>query len=192
MTVTKLMIAGVAATLTAAPAFAGSIDAAPADPIPTPVQVVDTTGDWTGGYVGLNLGYADLEADGNSGDGNFYGLSAGYDQDLGNWVVGGGIDYDQLDIGLGGSDVENALRLKLRAGYDLGSGLVYGTAGAVRIDVEGVGDDTGFFVGAGYEHKVTEQVSLGTEVLYHKVNDFNNSGSDVEATTVAAKVNFRF
>lgn len=150
------------------------------------------SGDWTGGYVGLNLGFADLEAGATEADGGFYGLTAGYDYDLGDWVVGAGIDYDRLDINLGGSNVDSAARLKVRAGYDLGDGLIYGTAGAVRVDVAGLGDDTGYFVGAGYEHKVTEQISVGGEVLYHDISNFNGSGTDVEATTFAAKVNFRF
>ncbi|MCG7495114.1 outer membrane protein [Thalassobius sp. Cn5-15] len=192
MTLNKLILTGVVATLTAAPAFAGSADPAPVDPTPEPVSLAPVAAPWTGGYVGLNLGYADIEAGALDADGGFYGLSAGYDYDLGDWVIGGGIDYDRLDIDLGGNDVESAARLKVRAGYDLGDGLLYGTAGAVRIDVDTLGDDTGYFIGAGYEHRVTDQVSVGGEILYHEVDDFNGSGVDVEATTIAAKVNFRF
>ena len=196
MTLNKLLIAGVAASMTAtlaAPAFAGSADAAPATPdvIPAPAPVV-ADGDWTGAYGGLSVGFGDVTAGTDAGDGATYGLSLGYDQDFGQWVLGAGIDYENADITLGGNEVDNTARLKLRAGYDLGQGLLYATAGAVRMDVASVGDDTGYFAGVGYEHMITDQVSVGGEVLLNKIDNFAGTGDDLEATTVAAKVNFRF
>jgi len=196
MTLNKLLIAGVAASMTAtlaAPAFAGSADAAPTAPdvIPAAAPTV-ADGNWTGAYGGLSVGYGDVTAGANSGDGATYGLSLGYDQDFGQWVLGAGLDYENTDITVDGNDIDNTARLKLRAGYDLGQGLVYATAGAVRMDVAGVGDDNGYFAGVGYEHMLTDQVSVGGEVLFNKIDNFAGTGDDLEATTAAAKVNFRF
>lgn len=192
MTLNKLLIAGVAASIAAAPAFAGSADPAPATPdVAAPVSVLPDQ-DWTGGYVGLSAGIANLDADGTTADGPVYGLSAGYDLDLGDWVVGAGLDYERNDVTIGTDTLENTTRLKLRAGRDLGQGLIYATAGAARMETADLGDDNGYFAGVGYEHMITDQISVGGEVLYHLAEDFAGTGDDLENTTVNAKVNFRF
>lgn len=196
MTATRLSLAAIGAALIAAPALAGSPTPPPADPVIAPAPVVPAGTDWTGAYGSLNLGYADVSTSGAatlSGDGMIGGLSLGYDYDFGNVVLGAGLDYDLADIDVGGADtLESVARLKLRAGYDMGRGLLYATGGAARATLANLGDDTGYFAGVGYEHLITDNVSVGGEVLYHAFDDFNGSGIDVEATTVAAKVNFRF
>lgn len=189
MTLNKVIITAVVTSLVTAPVMAGSAAAAPTDPVPQ--YNAPVSGDWTGGYVGLNLGYGKTEMNGSSDKEPFYGLSAGYDYDMGNIVVGGGLEFDKMDSKLGAETVESAARVKLRAGYDLGNGLAYGTAGAVRFDTKTAGTDTGYFVGAGYEHKMTDQISVGTEVIYNKVKTFKG-GSDLKGTTISAKVNYRF
>ncbi len=192
MRIKTLALASVATAAIAAPAFAGSPTTPPADPvIAAPVVPVATSGDWTGAYGGLSLGYADTSTTGASDSGALYGLSMGYDYDLGNWVMGGGIDYDWTDLNLGGANVDNVARLKLRAGYDMGNGLLYGTGGMAKAYTS-VGDDTGWFAGLGYEHKLTQNVSLGGEVLYHQFDDFAGTGNDIDATTIAIKTNYRF
>ncbi|MBR9650312.1 outer membrane protein [Thalassovita aquimarina] len=196
MTFKRLSLATVGAALIAAPAFAGSVAPAPADPVIAPAPVASPGIDWTGAYGGLSLGYADVSTSGAaslSGDGMIGGLSLGYDYDLGNIVLGAGIDYDISDIDVGGADtLESVARLKLRAGYEMGRGLLYATGGAAQASLANLGEDTGYFAGIGYEHMLTDKVSIGGEVLYHAFDDFNGSGIDVEATTAAAKVNFRF
>jgi len=151
--------------------------------------------DWTGGYVGLQLGYADVGTDsvtGLSGDDVIGGVTAGYDWDFGNFVLGVGVDADIADLAVGGVTLERVYRLKARAGYDLGNGLLYATAGGVGADIDGLGYDTGYFVGAGYEHMVTDTISLGGEVLYHEFDNFKSSGIDVDATTFQIRANYRF
>ncbi|WP_322867521.1 outer membrane protein [Aquicoccus sp. G2-2] len=183
-----------AATALAAPAFAGSPAPAPVDtPVAVPVAPLPVSGDWTGFYGGLSLGYgsADLSGGGGNDSGAVYGLSAGYDYDMGNWVVGAGIDYDWANLNPGGTSIDNFARLKLRAGYDLGQGLAYATAGGERAYTS-LGDDTGWVAGLGYEQKITDHLSLGGEVLYHKYEDFNGSGVNVDGTSIAIKTNYRF
>ena len=67
------------------------------------------------------------------------GVHAGYNRDLGDWVVGAEVDYDRVDAnlsrgGAGGEELDSIARLKLRAGYDLGPTLLYATAGSARAE----------------------------------------------------------
>jgi hypothetical protein len=39
---------------------------------------------------------------------------------------------------------------------------------------------------------VTDQFSLGGEVLYHEFDNFSGTGADVDATTVQVRGTFRF
>jgi opacity protein-like surface antigen len=180
----------------ATPALAGSLATPLTEPtVPAPVIVAAPAGgDWTGAYGGLQLGYGQGNATGGlEGDGVIGGLTFGYDYDFGQFVLGAGLDYDITDIDLGGATtIENVVRLKLRAGYDLGQSLVYVSAGGARADTSTLGNDTGWFAGAGYEYRLTESLSLGGEVLYHQFDDFNGSGADVDATTVQIRALFRF
>ena len=188
------LAAGLALTT---PAFAGD----PGTPIPTDDVFVPTeaplaaTGpDWTGAYGGLQLGYADVGSNAAvNGDDWIAGLTAGYDYDLGDFVLGGGIDYDFADISLGGGlQLESVFRAKLRGGYKIGNGLLYGTGGYALADTNTLGSEDGYFIGAGYEHLITDNLSLGGEVLYHEFDNYGSTATDVDATTYQAHATFRF
>jgi opacity protein-like surface antigen len=186
-----------AIAIAGAPALAGSTEPPVIEPPVTqaaPLPV--TTGpDWTGFYAGAQLGYADIDTNVSGSNGDVIGgLVAGYDFDLGNWVVGGGLDYDFADISVanGAADVESVFRAKLRGGYKLGDGLLYGTGGYAMADTDTLGSDDGYFIGAGYEHLVTENLSVGGEVLYHEFDNYNSTPVDVDATTVQIRGTFRF
>ncbi len=190
----SLLAAG--AALAAGPALAGSIGTPVKEPPLAPVApAVDPGPDWTGFYGGAQIGYGDVDANvpGVSGDGAIGGLTFGYDYDFGNWVVGGGIDYDWADISVTPvNSLDNIFRAKLRGGYKIGDGLVYATGGYANADISGAGDDDGYFIGGGYEHMIAENISLGGEVLYHEFDNFNGTATDVEATTVQVRGTFRF
>jgi opacity protein-like surface antigen len=195
---TTTAIATVAA-FAAMPALAGNVSEPAPDPViaaPAPAPVAPATPNWTGFYAGGQIGWAWVDTDiaGVDGDDVIGGLVAGYDYDLGDWVVGGGIDYDFADIGLSGTtaSVEEVLRAKLRAGYKIGQGLVYGTGGYAWADTNTIGDDDGWFIGGGYEHRVTDNVSVGGEVLYHEFDSFGTVNTDVDATTAQVRVTYRF
>jgi len=196
----KFLLSATAATaLMAGTAFAGNIEPAPMEPVlaPAPAPVFSSP-NWTGFYAGGQLGYANVDTNfaGVDGDGLIGGLTAGYDYDLGNWVVGAGLDYDWTDVSLNNvpsTDIDNIFRAKLRGGYKLGNGLLYATAGYANADTNNLGDEDGYFVGAGYEHMVTQNVSLGGEILYHEFDGFNTTpNTDVEATTAQVRATFRF
>lgn len=167
-------------------------------PVAAPVIVeLAPNGDWNGGYVGGQIGYGDASAGSIDGDGAFYGVRGGYDWDLGKWVVGAGLDWDKTDIDLGsaGDNLDSIARLKLRAGYDLGRTLVYATAGGARAkaDLGGVSrSDNGWFAGIGADYALNDRWTIGGEVLHNQFDDFDNTGTDIDATTAALTVGFRF
>ncbi len=188
-----------ALVLGAAPAFAGNTLPPVDDTVVAPVAPpAPTTPNWTGLYGGVQLGYNNLDSNISGGDDAFIGgLFVGYDYDFGDFVLGSSIDYDFTDAEVSTApnppvDLENIFRAKLRAGYKLGNGLIYGTGGYAQADTDNLGDEDGYFIGAGYETMLTESFSLGGEVLYHEFDNFNGSNADVEPTTVQIRGTFRF
>lgn len=150
-------------------------------------------GDWTGAYGGIQLGYGDVSANpGASDSDSVYGVQLGYDHDLGNWVIGGRLDYTGTNISVAITKIESVARLGLRAGYDTGQGLAYGIAGGARMTTSNAGDDTGWYAGLGYEHMITDQISLNGEILHHRFVSFNGSATDVDYTVFNVGLNYRF
>ncbi len=184
--------------LLAAPVLAGGYTGPVVEaPVVAPIIAVAPNGDWNGGYVGGQIGYGDASAGAIDGNGAFYGVRGGYDWDLGQWVVGAGLDWDKTDIDLGsaGDNLDSIARLKLRAGYDLGRTLVYATGGAARADADlgGVShSDNGWFAGVGADYALNDSWTIGGEVLHNQFDDFDNTGIDIDATTAAVTVGFRF
>lgn len=193
---TKLAAASAAALALASPVVAGGMQPVTAEPVvAAPAPVVSYGGDWTGGYAGLNLGYADVSTDipGISGDDATYGIHLGYDYDFGQFVLGGELEYDAMDVNVGGAtDLDSVARLKIRGGYDMGRTLLYVTAGIAEANTSTLGSDTGGFGGIGLAYQVTDTFYVGGEVLGHRFDDFNNTGIDVDATTVSLRGGVRF
>jgi opacity protein-like surface antigen len=150
--------------------------------------------DWTGFYVGGQLGVAFGDADFASSDESVIGgVTLGYDHDFGQWVLGGALDYDFTDIDIApGSALEEIFRLKVRAGPKIGRGLLYGTGGYAYADSDNMGDEDGWFIGGGYEYMVNDRFSVGGEVLYHEFDGFDGTNNDVDVTTVQVRATFRF
>lgn len=199
----RLSIAPAIAALVAAPAVAGSLDAPPPmDPVYAPAPApAAVSGDWTGFYAGGQIGYGDFTVESGAGDidgdGLLGGLHVGYNWDFGTFVFGIEGDYDlaDVDIGSGVGSIDSVARLKLRAGYDAGRTLLYGTAGLAYADASVLGDDlsdTGWFAGVGVGYQMTDNFVLGGELLTHRFDDFDSSGLDVKATTATLRASFRF
>lgn len=187
-----------------APAFAGGLAEPAPTPVitPAPVMPVATRIDWTGPYIGVQLGngWLSFEDDGieTEADDLLYGVHAGYNFDFGNFVLGGEIDHDQTEIAIDDfNSLDNITRAKLRAGVGFGQALVYATAGAAHANAT-IDDlsysDTGYFYGAGVQYMLTDRVSIGGEVLQHEWGDFDEAlpTGDVSATTLSARVSMRF
>ena len=198
-------------TLAAAGAMAGlavpAMAAGPAQPLadpvvmaPAPAPVVTT--DWTGPYLGAQLGWGSLGADDGAGveiddDGVVGGLTAGYLHDFGQFVLGGEAQYDWTGIEdeAAGGELENIGRLKAIAGFDAGRTLIYGSAGWATASLATPAvdyDGDGWLVGAGVDYLLNETVTVGGEVMRHQFDDLDDSGIDADVTTVQAKMTFRF
>ncbi|MEM1151573.1 MAG: outer membrane beta-barrel protein [Pseudomonadota bacterium] len=151
-----------------------------------------------GPSVGLQLSYGDADTSGPSLDGEdtLIGLRAYYDVDFGNFIAGGGLQYDSTEIDLDGvADVDDVFRLGARVGVANGPAYFYGTAGFAQASTSGpadAGDSDGYFVGAGAEAFVADNITVGGEILYHEFEDFDIGSLEAEVTTIGFNVNYRF
>jgi len=145
--------------------------------------------DWTGFYIGAQIGWSDLSVPGASDDDVSYGVHAGYNHDLGNFVLGGEIDYSTAEYTLLGitGDVDT-LRVKARGGYDIGSALFYGVLGYVDLD-DGVSSEDGISYGIGASYKVTDNVVVGAEYLR---DDVDILGVDFEVDSFNIRASYQF
>ena len=196
-------IAAMIATITlTAPAFAGGPVAVVEEPAVVPAAEADVAPglDWSGAYVGAQLGYGDVDSNGAALDGHgaIGGVHAGYRWDLGNWVAGGELSWDKASIDLGavaGDELDSVAALKLMAGREIGNSLVYGTLGAAQAKATVGGadlSDTGLVYGLGFDYALNNKWTVGGEVLQHQFDNFDATGTDFDATTIKAKVGLRF
>lgn len=192
----------IGAGLLAAPAFAGSLDQPVTEPaieaVPQ-IAPVNTGGDWTGAYAGVQLGFGKVTSTGTAleGQGALGGVHAGYNHDFGKLVLGGEVDWDKAkaDLSSGAGTLESIARLKLKAGADLGRVMVYGTAGVAQANATVGGaslSDTGVFGGLGLDYALSDKWVVGGEVLRHNFGNFDSSGIDLNATTVTARASLKF
>lgn len=190
-----LMTSALALAALGTTAQAGALEDPVVEPAVQPVTMAPAPtmgGEWTGPYGGLSFGKLRAETGGTEEDGSVYGGFVGYDYDFGRFVAGGELDYQVTDdYDLGGVDVDNVLRLKLRGGYDLGRALVYATVGGARADTS-IGDADGLVAGLGVDFKVTENFTVGAEYLAHQFDDIGDTNVDVDADTISLRGAYRF
>lgn len=194
----KFAIAAVAGSLIAGSAVAGGYTAPVVEPTVAPIvtsPVSTDVSDWTGFYAGVQYGKGTLKNKLNESDFAAYGLHAGYNHDLGNWVVGGELDYNKVDADKF-ADKGDLTRLRARAGYDLGKFMPYVTLGAAHLSQKTtMGDisETAVTYGIGAEYKVTEQFTVGAEYTKQDFNDIANvKGRDVDSNMVQMRASYRF
>lgn len=198
----KTIAALIATAAISAPAFAGGPVAVAEEPMIAPVAeaYVAPGLDWSGAYVGAQLGYGDVNSNGAGLDGNGWlgGVHAGYRWDMGSWVAGTELSWDKTSIDLGatpGDQLDNVAALKLTAGREIGNSLVYGALGYAHANATVAGadlSDSGMVYGIGFDHALNDKWTVGGEVLQHNFNNFDASGVDLDATTLKAKVAMRF
>ncbi len=197
----SMMIAGPFAAMLAVPALAGGPTTAAPEPVIIPAEPYVAPGiDWSGAYVGGQIGYGDTDTTGGALDGHgmLGGVHAGYRWDMGSFVAGVELDHDATNIDLGvtpGDTLDAVTRLKLTAGTEMGNALLYGALGGAHASATVGGadlSDSGYFLGAGVTYALTDSWTVGGELLQHKFSDFDGSGVDLDATTVTARVGFRF
>ncbi|MDE3081354.1 MAG: outer membrane beta-barrel protein [Paracoccaceae bacterium] len=189
-----LALAATAASALAVPAFAGNLAApkvepqvaAPAAAAPAPAAM--PAGDWTGGYVGVGLGYdsANGPKTGNSGVGSVF---AGYNYDFGKFVLGGEIGANKAHAGWGPNTLTTSYDAKLKGGVGMGRTLFYGAVGAEHADnVHG----TAPLIGIGVDYKLTDKILVGGEADYTHFKNADNAGNSLNNTRIQARVSFRF
>jgi outer membrane immunogenic protein len=208
----KILLASVALLGFAGAASAADLPVRAAPPAPIIAAVPVFT--WTGFYVGVNAGYGwntndsitvggvrfDLDDEG----GFVGGAQAGYNYQIGSFVVGleGDIQYadfggdDRFDFdrdGIADDDFNNSDwfgTVRARAGVAFDRALIYATGGFAFAD-----DATGWTVGGGLEYAFTNNLSAKVEGLYVNLDQDDNFlgiDSDAEFGVVRAGLNFRF
>jgi outer membrane immunogenic protein len=208
----KILLASVALLGFAGAASAADLPVRAAPPAPIIASVPVFT--WTGFYVGVNAGYGwntndsitvggvrfDLDDEG----GFVGGAQAGYNYQIGSFVVGleGDIQYadfggdDRFDFdrdGIADDDFNNSDwfgTVRARAGVAFDRALIYATGGFAFAD-----DATGWTVGGGLEYAFTNNLSAKVEGLYVNLDQDDNFlgiDSDAEFGVVRAGLNFRF
>ena len=157
---------------------------------------------WSGFYVGGSLGVTlSDEVQGEKFDGSVVeisgalleealtaGIHIGYNrQTLSNWVLGIEADLTTINDEIGEADVTDYLAtVRGRLGIASGNSLLYTTAGLAFLNYDDAAAQEleidnfvgGFVVGAGFEHKLSSNWSLGMEALYY---DFSKDTLDNEA-----------
>lgn len=195
----RILVSAVATSLVAGSALAGGYTPPVVEaPIITPVAPIAVS-DWTGFYAGLQYGTgnADLAILGDPiGDEDFdaYGLHAGYLHDLGTFVLGAELDYNNVDIDVPGLDAD-MLRLRARAGYDMGRVMPYLTAGVGRLSLDDGPDsytETGMTYGIGVDFKATERFTVGLEYSRQDFDNTDGSGYEVDADMIQLRASYRF
>jgi outer membrane immunogenic protein len=161
----------------------------PAPEVPMVAAAPAAAYDWTGFYVGLNVGYAWGEFDGGSNRQGFGGRDI--DGIIGGAQVGGNWQWDKFVAGLEtdiqgtGFDSSNSGKFKPeggifgtvrgRVGFAFDRFLVYGTGGFAYSDVniKKNNDDWkwGWTAGGGVEAAITDNISVKVEYLYADLGD---------------------
>jgi outer membrane immunogenic protein len=209
----KILLASVALFGFAGAASAADLPVRAAPPAPIIAAVPVFT--WTGFYVGVNAGYGwnandsitvggvrfDLDDEG----GFVGGAQAGYNYQIGSFVVGleGDIQYadfggdDRFDFdgdGILDDDFNTSDwfgTVRARAGVAFDRALIYATGGFAFAD-----NATGWTVGGGLEYAFTNNLSAKIEGLYVNLDQDDNNffaiDNDAEFGVVRAGLNFRF
>ncbi|WP_341368851.1 outer membrane beta-barrel protein [Yoonia sp. BS5-3] len=182
-------------------------------PLPVPPAPIAQPLDW---YAGLQAGPGEGEvvSNGDAGEqqqvdlsGPFFGLHAGVQRQFGSLTAGIEIDYNTSNVDLEDSGTDTVIEmdtlahLKLRAGTEVGPAFIYGTAGLAYASLSAepvVGDpfdesDTAPFYGLGADVMVSQNISVGGEVLVHNFEDFSGEeGLEVDLTTAMLRVSYHF
>lgn len=173
--------------------------------------------DWTGPYIGGQIGYLDYEDTTSIGVGSVppggtlydgsgaqFGVFAGYTHDFGQFVLGGEAALNRSSINLAltptGSpaprEVTQTTEVKLRAGYDAGSVMPYAIVGYAwqTVDVPGGDQDySGMSYGIGLDYVLRSGLVAGAEVLTYRLENDNPASSlKTDSMALNLRLSYRF
>ncbi|WP_138467330.1 outer membrane protein [Poseidonocella sp. HB161398] len=183
--------------LSASPMLAGALEEPVVAPDPVPVAPIVPASLWEGFYAGAQLGGGWFDADGDVLDTDdndaVGGLHAGWQGVTQNRLVyGAEVDANATGLEFDGHDLDSLSHIKAKLGYDLGRSMVYATAGGAYGEAsDGLGASWGYSGGVGYDYMMTDALSLGGEIQYQKMDDFNDD-TEIDGTTAAIKVSYHF
>ncbi|MFV0410522.1 MAG: outer membrane protein [Paracoccus sp. (in: a-proteobacteria)] len=196
----KLTLAALTACLISGAAFAGGYAQPVADPIIVEPPMPSEQSAWDGFYLGgqygtgsLDFSYAGYSED---FDADAYGVHAGYLRDLGQWVIGVELDYNNLE--LDDADIDgngDMTRLRARAGYDFGKVLPYVSLGTAWISTkDSDGAEVGVTYGVGVDFMpFNDKFSVGLEYSRQDFNDIDGiDGLDLTADMFQLRAAYRF
>jgi outer membrane immunogenic protein len=160
--------------------------------------------DWTGFYIGASGGYGWLRDIDRSftppmpdqGEDWILGVHAGYLHQFGDFVVGGEVEYQRLDITYQTFNfitVDHAYTAKARVGYAFDQFLISGSIGGAYVTTNFMGlRDLGLAIGGGIDYALTDNISVGAH--YQRFSYTNFSGTMIDATLdqVALRASVRF
>ncbi len=201
------LLAGVATS-----AFAADLPTRKAPPPPVPAYVPPAFS-WTGFYIGVNGGYAFGSGgkDFGSPSGGLAGVTAGYNYQIGQLVLGVESDWDWADLTKSGvnfvapysSRIDDLFTARARAGYAVDRALLYVTGGYAgaedKIGLAGFGSQSdwrsGGVIGGGLEYAFTNNISAKAEYLYEPLGDQSfaaGTKSDLNLSFIRAGLNYKF
>ena len=123
----------------------------------------------------------------------------GYDHAFQNFIVGLELSRDNfggyIDTGL--AELNDMLQAKLRVGYPLDFGLVYGFVGRTEVEDEDEAfDGDGISYGIGFEYSVNDNLFVGIEASKSKtdtvISGKKNSIEELGRKNVALRVGYKF
>ena len=211
----KILLSSVALLGLSAGAFAADL---PSRRAPAPVIAAVPVFTWTGFYLGVNAGYGWNDSDSitlsngavitsvDDSEGGFVGgAQAGYNYQIGSFVVGvegdiqyadfGGASYVIPGVGTFDDNSDDWFgTVRARAGVAFDRALIYATGGFAFAD-----DRNGWTVGGGLEYAITNNLSAKVEGLYVNLDEQDYTfggatfqGGDADFGVVRAGLNFRF
>ncbi len=163
--------------------------------------------DWTGPYLGAQIGYGWGEAGTGDLDGWVGGVLGGYNVQSGQFVLGVEADYGLSNIegnsGATSVSIDGLGSVRARAGIAFEQFFLYGTGGFsfANITAQNGGSDssfaTGWVIGVGAEAALSQNWTARIEAFYYDlgsdtyaVSGTPNIGTDV--TVLRAGVSYRF
>jgi outer membrane immunogenic protein len=166
---------------------------------------------WTGAYAGVHGGVTSPKINPfDGGKGLNLGVHGGYNADVGGAVVGGELDYSYLGdanvkVSNGHLNERHRIAAKAKAGVPLDQTLIYGTGGLAMTNYRDNGATSGpdgwkpgLLLGAGIEHKLTDNISARVEydyVMTSNVRSFTagtESKRDVHDHSITAGIDYKF
>ena len=145
---------------------------------------------WSGAYVGAQIGGGRVNVSGVGNDTAMVGGGhAGYLMQRGNLVAGPEVDVDVTGWNVSGTRINTSAHAKLRAGVAMDRVLVTGSVGYGKIWANGASAG-GLALGAGADVALTDHVTGGADYLYTDAG--NMGGANVNTHTIRTRLGFKF